>query len=144
VRAKALRVSPVQIGATLRVQDSLREGASRFWAELARLRTISEQAANGPTLFLLDEIFHGTNSHDRKIGAEALLRSLLARGAVGLLTTHDLALAEAAEALAPAATNVHFQDELRDGKLVFDYRMRVGVVERSNALELMRSVGLDV
>ncbi|MFO7567063.1 MAG: DNA mismatch repair protein MutS [Enhygromyxa sp.] len=144
VRARALRVSPLHIGATLRVQDSLREGASRFWAELTRLRTVTELAAAGPTLFLLDEIFHGTNSHDRRIGAEALLRSLLERGAIGLLTTHDLALAKAAEALAPAATNVHFEDELREGELVFDYRMRPGVVQKSNALALMRSVGLDV
>jgi hypothetical protein len=144
VRARTLRLTTLRIGATLRVQDSLREGASRFWAELTRLRTISEQAASAPTLFLLDEIFHGTNSHDRRIGAEALLRSLLGRGAIGLMTTHDLALAEAARALEPAATNVHFQDELRDGALHFDYRMREGVVQRSNALELMRSVGLDV
>ncbi|HLT36254.1 MAG TPA: DNA mismatch repair protein MutS [Enhygromyxa sp.] len=144
VRARSLAVSPLRIGATLRVQDSLREGASRFWAELTRLRTISELADAEPTLFLLDEIFHGTNSHDRRIGAEALLRSLLERGAIGLLTTHDLALAKAAEALAPAATNVHFEDELRDGQLVFDYRMRPGVVQKSNALELMRSVGLQV
>jgi hypothetical protein len=144
VRATSLRVSPLRIGATLRVQDSLREGASRFWAELTRLRTISELADQDPTLFLLDEIFHGTNSHDRRIGAEALLRSLLERGAIGLITTHDLALAKAAEALAPAATNVHFEDELRDRQLVFDYRMRPGVVQKSNALELMRSVGLDV
>jgi hypothetical protein len=144
VRARALRLTSLRIGATLRVQDSLREGASRFWAELTRLRTISEQAAAAPTLFLLDEIFHGTNSHDRRIGAEALLRSLVGEGAIGLLTTHDLALAEAARALEPAATNVHFQDELRDGELHFDYRMREGVVQRSNALELMRSVGLKV
>ena len=144
VRANSLRLTPVRIGATLRVQDSLREGASRFWAELTRLRTISELADAEPTLFLLDEIFHGTNSHDRRIGAEALLRSLLERHAIGLITTHDLALAKAAEALAPAATNVHFEDELRDGQLVFDYRMRPGVVQKSNALELMRSVGLQV
>lgn len=144
VRARSLRLTPVRIGATLRIQDSLREGASRFWAELTRLRTISELADAEPTLFLLDEIFHGTNSHDRRIGAEALLRSLLERGAVGLMTTHDLALAQAAEVLAPAATNVHFQDDLRDGELVFDYRMREGVVRKSNALELMRSVGLKV
>lgn len=144
VRASSLRVTPVRIGATLRVQDSLREGASRFWAELTRLRTVTELAAADPTLFLLDEIFHGTNSHDRRIGAEALLRSLLEHDAIGLITTHDLALAKAAEALAPAATNVHFEDELRDGQLVFDYRMRPGVVQKSNALELMRSVGLQV
>jgi hypothetical protein len=144
VRAASLRLTPVRIGATLRVQDSLHEGASRFWAELTRLRTVSELADADPTLFLLDEIFHGTNSHDRRIGAEALLRSLVDRGAIGLLTTHDLALAKAAEALAPAATNVHFEDELREGELVFDYKMRPGVVQKSNALALMRSVGLDV
>lgn len=144
VRARSLRLTTLRIGATLRVQDSLRDGASRFWAELTRLRTISELAAAGPTLFLLDEIFHGTNSHDRRIGAEALVRSLIARGAIGLLTTHDLALAQAADALAPAAVNVHFQDELVDGAWRFDYRMRDGVVRRSNALELMRSVGLEV
>src|SRR5690606_11529028 len=116
VRAKSLQVSPLQIGAPLRAPASLRDGASRVWAELTRLRTVTELAASGPTLFLLDEIFHGTNSHDRRIGAEALLRSLLERDAIGLLTTHDLALAKAAEALAPAATNVHFEDELRDGE----------------------------
>ncbi|MFV8754249.1 MutS-related protein [Nannocystaceae bacterium ST9] len=144
VRAAALELSPVRLGATLRIQDSLHEGRSRFWAELVRLRVISELADRGPLLFLLDEIFHGTNSHDRRIGAEALLRSLIERGAIGLLTTHDLALAQAAESLAPRAANVHFQDELREGELVFDYRMRPGVVERSNALALMRAVGLDV
>jgi hypothetical protein len=144
VRAAALELSPLRIGATLRIQDSLQDGRSRFWAELVRLRVISELADQGPLLFLLDEIFHGTNSHDRRIGAEALLRSLIDRGAIGLLTTHDLALAQAAEALAPRAANVHFQDELCDGELVFDYRMREGVVERSNALELMRAIGLDV
>ncbi len=144
VRAAALELSPVRLGATLRIQDSLLDGRSRFWAELIRLRTISELADRGPVLFLLDEIFHGTNSHDRRIGAEALLHSLLERGAIGLLTTHDLALAQAAEALAPQAANMHFQDELGDGELVFDYRMRPGVVERSNALALMRAVGLKV
>ncbi|MCA9700840.1 MAG: DNA mismatch repair protein MutS, partial [Myxococcales bacterium] len=90
----------------------------------------------------LDEILHGTNSHDRRIGAEALLRSLIDRGALGLLTTHDLALARAAESLAPRAANVHFEDSLVDGELVFDYRMRPGVVTKSNALALMRSIGL--
>lgn len=146
VRARALELSPVRIGATLRIQDSLAAGRSRFWAELIRLRTITELAERGPLLFLLDEIFHGTNSHDRRIGAEALLRSLIERGAIGLLTTHDLALANAAAALAPRAINMHFQDELREGEgdLRFDYRMREGVVERSNALALMRAVGLRV
>ena len=95
-------------------------------------------------LFLIDEMLSGTNSHDRRIGAEAVLRALIDRRAIGFATTHDLALAEIADALGPAATNVHFEDEIRDGKIAFDYRMRPGVVRKSNALALMRAVGLDV
>lgn len=145
VRARRLRLSPLQVGGTLRVQDSLQQGTSRFYAELQRLRQLVDLAAGAPPLlFLIDEIFHGTNSHDRRIGAEAILRNLLDRGAIGLLTTHDLALAKAAEALAPRAANVHFEDRLENGELIFDYRMRPGVVRRSNALELMRAVGLDI
>ncbi|MDX1384021.1 MAG: DNA mismatch repair protein MutS, partial [Thermoanaerobaculia bacterium] len=76
-------------------------------------------------------------------GAEALVRSLLARGAIGLVTTHDLALARIA-ADGTGVENVHFQDEIVDGRIVFDYRMRPGVVTKSNAIELMRQVGLEV
>ena len=95
-------------------------------------------------LFLLDELLHGTNSHDRRIGAEAIVRGLVERGAMGLVTTHDLALAQVADALAPRAANVHFEDRFEDGRMTFDYRLHPGVVEKSNALELMRSVGLEV
>jgi DNA mismatch repair ATPase MutS len=97
-----------------------------------------------PVLFLVDEILHGTNSHDRGIGAEAVVRGYVERGALGLVTTHDLALAKVADALAPRAANVHFQDHLEDGSIAFDYRLRPGVVRKSNALELMRAVGLEV
>lgn len=145
VRARRLRLSPLRVGGTLRVQDSLQEGTSRFYAELRRIKQLVDLAGGAPPLlFLVDEIFHGTNSHDRRIGAEAILRGLIERGAIGLLTTHDLALAQAAEALAPRAANVHFEDRIEAGRLVFDYRMRPGVVRRSNALELMRLVGLEV
>jgi len=145
VCARSLRLSTLALGGTLRVQDSLQQGTSRFYAELTRLKQLVEIASGPvPLLFLIDEIFHGTNSHDRRIGAEAILRGLLDRGAVGLLTTHDLALAQAAEALAPRAANVHFEDHLEAGRLAFDYRMRPGVVRKSNALELMRAVGLEV
>lgn len=145
VRARSLVLSVVAIGGTLRVQDSLQKGASRFYAEITRLRGLVAIAEGPlPLLFLIDEVLHGTNSHDRRIGAEAVLRGLLDRGAIGLLTTHDLALAQAAEALAPLAENVHFEDHLENGRLAFDYRMRPGVVRKSNALELMRAVGLDV
>lgn len=145
VRAQCLRLSVVAIGATLRIQDSLQEGSSRFYAEIARLSQLMKLAAGSPPLlFLLDEILHGTNSHDRRIGAEAIVRGLIARGAIGLVTTHDLALAQVAETLAPRVANVCFEDHFENGKLAFDYRMRPGVVQKSNALALMRSVGLEV
>jgi hypothetical protein len=145
VCAERLALSPLSLGASIRVQDSLQEGASRFYAEITRLGQLVARAEGAPPLlFLLDEILAGTNSHDRRIGAEAVVRGLLARGAFGLVTTHDLALARIAEDLAPAAANVHFEDQLRDGRMHFDYRLRPGVVQRSNALALMRAVGLEV
>ena len=145
VRAESLRLSPLMPGATLRIQDSLQAGSSRFYAEITRLSQIMDLTqASVPVLFLLDEILHGTNSHDREIGAEAIVRSLLKRNAIGLVTTHDLALAHVAEALAPQAANVCFEDHFEDGQIRFDYRMRSGIAQKSNALALMRSVGLDV
>ena len=144
VRAARLRLSPMTPGATLRIEDSLQAGRSRFYAEVLRLGQIVAAARTGPTLFLLDELFHGTNSHDRRDGALGLLRSLLELPAVGLVTTHDLALAEIADGLAPAGRNVHFDDHLVDGEMHFDYRLKPGPVTRSNALAIMRAVGLDV
>ena len=145
VRASRLRLSPLAMGASIRTLDSLRGGTSRFYAEITRLHQIMELTAGPlPVLFLLDELLHGTNSHDRRIGGEAIVRGLVDRGALGLLTTHDLALAHIAEALAPRAANVHFEDHLENGRMSFDYRLHAGIVEKSNALELMRSVGLDV
>jgi hypothetical protein len=145
VRAARLRLTPLALGATLRVQDSLLEGRSRFFAEITRVRAIMEKTKGDlPVLFLLDELFHGTNSHDRGVGAEAVLRHLLDAGAVGAITTHDLALAALTQQLAPRAANVHFADQLVNGEIHFDYRMRPGVVPHSNALALMRAIGLDV
>jgi hypothetical protein len=145
VRATQLRLSPLSVGASLRIVDSLQTGTSHFYAEVKKLRQIVDLTAGAaPLIFLLDEVLHGTNSHDRRIGAEAVVRELVRRGAIGLVTTHDLALAVIADDPAVAAVNVHFEDQLVDGAMSFDYRMRPGVVQRSNALELMRSVGLDV
>ena len=145
VRARHLRLSPLTLGANLRVQDSLHAGTSRFYAEVIRVRQLMDVAVGPvPLLFLLDEIFHGTNSHDRQIGAASVVRGLLERDAIGLVTTHDLALAQIAEALAPRVVNVCFEDQFEDGELRFDYRMKTGVVQRSNALALMQSVGLEV
>lgn len=145
VRAKRLMLSPLAVGASIRVIDSLQGGISRFYAEILRIRQILLMTGGPlPVLFLVDEFLHGTNSHDRRIGAEALARGLVDRGAVGLITTHDLALADIVEILGPQAANVHFEDQLHDGHMTFDYRMRPGIVRKSNAIELMRSVGLEI
>jgi hypothetical protein len=145
VCARRLRIAPLQVGASIQLRDSLIEGRSRFYAEIQRLRQIVELAeGERPALFLLDEILHGTNSHDRRLGAEAVIRGLLERGASGAVTTHDLALTRMTEVLGECVVNAHFEDHLEDGAMVFDYRLRPGVVERSNALALMRAVGLEV
>jgi DNA mismatch repair ATPase MutS len=144
VRARRLLLSPLAIGASIRITDSLQDGISHFYAEILRIRQIVELTAGPlPVLFLIDEFLHGTNSHDRRVGAEALATSLLNRGAMGLITTHDLALAHIVETSGTAA-NVHFEDQLVDGRIHFDYVMQPGVVRKSNALELMRSVGLEI
>ena len=145
VRARRLRLSPLATGASIHILDSLQTGASRFYAEITRLRQIVELTKGElPLLFLLDEILSGTNSHDRLIGAEAVVKGLVERGAIGIVTTHDLALTRIVETLNGRAANVHFEDHLENGRMVFDYKMLPGVVRRSNALELMRSVGLEV
>jgi hypothetical protein len=145
VRAARLRVSPLALGATLRIQDSLQAGRSRFFAEISRLKQVVDLAAGPrPVLFLLDELLSGTNSHDRRLGAAGIIQGLVTRGAIGLVTTHDLALAEVVSDLGVHARNVHFRDTFEGGTLHFDYRMREGVVQTSNALALMRSIGLAV
>jgi hypothetical protein len=145
VCATSLRLSPLSLAASIRTVDSLQEGASRFYAEVQALQRAVEVAGReAPALFLLDELLHGTNSHDRRIGADGILRALLKRGAIGIATTHDLALAEIADALAPQAANAHFEFRLAGQELEFDYRLRPGVVQTGNALELMRAVGLEV
>lgn len=145
VRANALKISPLQIGAAMRVQDSVLDGRSRFYAEIMRLRQVVDLASGPlPLLFLLDELLSGTNSHDRRIGAEAVVKTLIQRGAVGLVSTHDLALAHIVDEMGGRARNVHFEDHIEDGQIAFDYTMRPGVVTKSNAIGLMRSIGLDV
>ena len=145
VRARRLSLTPMQIGASIRVNDSLREGSSRFYAEITRLRQIFDLAGGSPPLlFLLDELLQGTNSKDRRIGAEGIVNALMNRGAIGLVSTHDLALTDIGGPAEGRLHNVHFQDELVNGRMTFDYKLHEGVVTKSNGLELMRSIGLEV
>jgi hypothetical protein len=145
VRARRVQLSPLQTGASIRVNDSLQEGSSRFYAEIKRLRQIFDLTAGDfPVLFLLDEVLQGTNSSDRRVGTEGIVAGFLKRGAIGFVSTHDLALTEIGVNLPGALENMHFQDELKDGRMSFDYILHPGVVVKSNGLELMRSIGLDV
>jgi MutS-like protein len=163
VRAARLRMTPLQVGTRIHSMDSLQEGRSNFYTEILQIRRVmnllgenanreihpAETARSGGggapgLLFLFDELLEGTNSHDRRIGAEKLLRALVEGGAIGMVTTHDLALTEIGAALGDGMKNVHFEDQVADGKMKFDYRLREGVVAKSNAIELMRVIGLKV
>ena len=145
VRARRLRMSPLTVGASICVLDSLQGGVSRFYAEIQRLKVLSDLAA-GPTplLFLLDELLSGTNSHDRFEGTKFVVQEFVGKGAIGLVTTHDLALTAIPETMNGVAANSHFEDSIEDGQLHFDYRLRPGIVQTSNALKLMEAVGLKV
>jgi hypothetical protein len=154
VRAKSLRLAPLTIGTRIRSTDSLQEGRSTFYTEILHIRRVfdltnSRSSANSnrfttpPLLFLFDELLEGTNSHDRRIGAESLLRGLLQRGAVGIVTTHDLALTEITSGIGEVLHNMHFEDQVVNNEMHFDYKLREGVVTKSNALALMRLIGLD-
>lgn len=145
IRGKSLRMTPVQLGTSIRRVDSLQEHRSSFYTEILRIRDVFELTENSQrVLFLFDELLEGTNSHDRRIGADGLLRALLERGALGIVTTHDLALTDIEQVLPGAIRNVHFQDYVEEGKMRFDHKLRDGVVAKSNALELMRLIGLKV
>ncbi len=145
VCASKLVLSGLGVTASICVLDSLQGGVSRFYAEIKRLKQIMDLTRQPlPVLFLLDELLSGTNSHDRLIGAQSVVQKLMERDAVGLVTTHDLALTQIPASIGPRALNFHFEDRLENSELKFDYKLRPGVVQTSNALQLMRSIGLEV
>ena len=162
VRAKRFRLTPMRIAASLLLNDSLQEGHSRFYAEiekLGRICSLAESCADGESkscadggsksgdwgvLFLLDELLQGTNSKDRLVGAEGVVRALVEAGAIGVVTTHDLALADMEGLPAGSMKNMHFQDQIVEGQMRFDFTLREGVAMKSNGVELMRLIGLKV
>jgi hypothetical protein len=145
VRAARLRLTPLAVAASICILDSLSGGVSRFYAEIHRIKLVSDLAPGPvPVLFLLDELFSGTNSHDRLAGTEFVVRSLVERNAIGMVSTHDLALARIPESMGERAANFCFEDRFENGQLIFDYKLKPGIVQASNALELMRSIGLGV
>jgi hypothetical protein len=145
VPSASLELTQLQIGASIRINDSLQDHRSRFFAEITRIRHIVDLTRAGkPVLFLLDELLSGTNSHDRRIGAAGIVRELLRTRSIGLITTHDLALAEIPQDVARGIVNVHFEDQMNGTEMRFDYKLKSGVVTHSNALALMRAVGLEI
>ena len=143
--ARRLRTSPLRVAASICVLDSLGGGVSRFYAEIRRVKVIAEMAEGRvPVLFLLDELLSGTNSHDRLTGTEFVLRTLAGRRAIGVVSTHDLALTHIPEGMDGKAFNAHFADRLAGDALEFDFKLKAGPVETSNALKLMQAIGLGV
>jgi hypothetical protein len=145
VCADRMQVPYVRLRASMRVQDSLQQGASYFLAELNKLRmVVHDLETDPPVLFLLDELLRGTNERARHLGAKAVLMHLLDRGATGLVATHDTQLAILEADYPDRLHNVHFTDIERDGEMIFDYHVRPGIVQTSNALKLLALAGIEV
>lgn len=145
IRGKSLRLSPLNVGTCIRRTDSLQQGRSGFYTEILQIRRVFQLTGDSAALlFLFDELLEGTNSKDRRIGAEGLLKALLKRRSIGVVTTHDLALTEITNSSNGHIRNMHFEDQVQDGKMHFDYKLREGVVAKSNALELMRLMGFEI
>ena len=149
VCARSFELPELRVWTSMRIQDSLEDGVSYFLASLRRLKGVVDAAREPsprPLLYLLDEILQGTNSAERMVAVRRIISELVTLGAIGSVTTHDLELAAAPE-LASAAVQVHFREtiEERDGdeRMTFDYRLRPGVASSTNALRLMKMIGLD-
>ena len=156
VCATQSRMSVFNVCASISIADSLAEGKSKFLAEVERLRAAIGAAQDSqrgqdsaahegrPVLFLIDEILSGTNSRDRRVAAEAVVAALVAAGAVGALSTHDLALTEIAAAAVLRGANVHMQSEDAEEPLAFDYRVKPGILRQTNALAIVRMLGIEI
>jgi DNA mismatch repair ATPase MutS len=143
-------MTPVELRTSMWARDSLAKGVSHFYAELEKLKRVVDGIdAPRPLFFLLDEILQGTNSRERIIGARSVLRHLLERGAMGAISTHDVGLLDLGPALDTRVDKVHFEEQVTESEngksaMSFDYKLKPGVVRSTNALRLMRRVGIDV
>ena len=145
VCAKQARLARVRVYTSMRIRDSLEQGVSHFYAELLRLKGVQDAVhADHRVLFLLDEILHGTNSRERTAGARSVVLDLTRRGAIGAVSSHDLGLVGLEAESGGGIENKHFSDQIEGGTMTFDYKLREGVVRSTNALRLMRLVGLAV
>jgi DNA mismatch repair ATPase MutS len=145
VCAKAMTVSTLLPMTSMRLKDSLERGVSYFYAEVQRMKALLDGARAHPrgTLFLLDELFMGTNTRERQIASRQLMVMLLDLGAIGAVTTHDLSICELANER-PLVRNVHFRDEVHGDDMTFDYTLREGIVTTTNALEVLRRAGVPI
>ena len=146
VNADRLQSSLFRLFTCIKVSDSVQDGLSYFYAEVKRLQALLREATKAhdlPVLFLIDEIFRGTNSRERLIGSRSYIHALSQTSSVGLIATHDLELIKLADQI-EGVTNHHFREEVYDGRMVFDYRLRPGPCPTTNALTIMRLEGLPV
>ncbi|MGI6065674.1 MAG: MutS family DNA mismatch repair protein [Bacillota bacterium] len=145
VCAKEFRAGLMNIYTSMRINDDLRANISSFYGELLRIKLVLDATRQGrPVFILLDEIFRGTNSRDRHTGARHLIKKLSRAGALGLVSTHDLELADLAQERDAKIKNYHFEEYYRDGKLLFDYILRPGVSTTKNAIFLMKMAGIEI
>ena len=144
--AERLLLSRLEVLTSMRVKDSLERGVSYFYAEVQRLKLLLDRAraTQGQAIFLLDEILLGTNTRERQIASREVIRLLLATGAIGGVSTHDLTLATLEAESGGRVRNVHFRDHLEGEQMVFDYQLRPGVVATTNALRVLELAGIPV
>jgi DNA mismatch repair ATPase MutS len=145
VCARGLRMTPMQVMSSMRIMDNLEESTSTFYAELKKLGAIIEAVKQKrPVFILLDEMLRGTNSQDRQTGSMALVRQLIREQAIGIVATHDLGLAAMEKEFPGAVTNHHFDVQVSEGEMYFDYTLKSGVCTSMNASLLMRKIGISL
>jgi DNA mismatch repair ATPase MutS len=145
VCAEYFALSPVKLISSMRITDNLEESTSTFYAELKKLRIIIEEVNKGEKIFiLLDEILRGTNSFDRHTGSVALLKQLIRHNAVGIIATHDVELGKLKETYPENILNYHFDAQINDGELYFDYLLKPGICKSLNASILMKKIGIEL